>query len=269
MSDRRTPIGRRTVLKSGLMTLGGLYAASALPRFALAQSGDDGDRYETETGGEIVVRPVQHASLVIETPTEVIYVDPVGGAAVYEGLAPPNLVMITHEHGDHYDPETLAAIVAEETRLITNPAVFGMLPGELRERAVALGNGDESDTETLRINAVPAYNLTADRLQFHPEGRDNGYVLTIGGKRVYVAGDTEAVPEMRQLADIDVAFVPMNLPYTMGVEQAADGVLEFAPAVVYPYHYRGKDEMSDTGEFARLVNEGSGDVEVALRDWYG
>ena len=260
---------RRTALKSGLITFGGLCVASSIPRALLAQAGGEGDRYATDTGGEIVVHPVQHASLVLETPGAVVYVDPVGGAELYEGLPPPNLIMITHEHGDHYDPETLAALMVDDLSMYTNPAVFEMLPGELRERAIALGNGDESDTETLRIDVVPAYNITADRLDFHPEGRDNGYILTAGGKRIYIAGDTEATPEMRQLADIDIAFVPMNLPYTMDVEQAADGVSEFAPGVVYPYHYRGKDEMSDTGEFARLVKEQTNDTEVIEHDWYG
>ena len=261
---------RRTVLKSGLMAFGGLASAGfVLPRGLLAQADVPGQSYETQGGGELVVHPVSHASLVMETPGAIVYVDPVGGADAYADLPAPNMVLITHEHGDHYDPDTLAAIIGEETRLITNPAVFGMLPGELRERATALGNGDEADTETLRLNAVPAYNLTEGRLEFHPEGRDNGYIMTTDGTRIYIAGDTEATPEMRQLSDIDIAFVPMNLPYTMGVEQASEGVLAFAPRIVYPYHYRGEEGMSDIGEFARLVGEGSDDIEVVEHDWYG
>ena len=265
---------RRTVLKSGLTTLGGLCLATAVPRALLAQQDADGgpgddDTWEIDTGGSVVVHPVEHASLVLETPGGVLYVDPVGGAERYADLPPPGVVFVTHEHGDHYDAETLGALLGEGVTLFTNPAVYGMLPEALRERAVALANGDETTTETLRIEAVPAYNITDDRLDFHPQGRDNGYVVTIGdAMRVYLAGDTEATEEMRRMPDIDVAFVPMNLPYTMDVEQAASGVLEFRPRVVYPYHYRGQEGVSDVEAFARLVNEENDDIVVALRDWY-
>lgn len=264
---------RRTVLKSGLTTLGGMCAATALPRTLLAQQDvtdieADDDTWESAMGTSVVIHPVGHASLVFETPAEVVYVDPVGGAALYADLPPPNLILVTHEHGDHYDPETLAAIFSNGTRLITNEAVYAMLPEPLRDKARMLGNGDEADTETLRINAVPAYNLTADRKQYHPEGRDNGYVVTADDMRIYIAGDTEATPEMRELTDIDIAFVPMNLPYTMDIEQAASGVLDFGPRIVYPYHYRGEDGLSDIQGFADIIAEETDAIEVVLRDWY-
>jgi len=115
---------------------------------------------------------------------------------------------------------------------------------------------------------LPMYNLTADRQQFHPKGRGNGYVLTLGAKRIYISGDTEDIPEMRQLENIDVAFVCMNLPYTMDVEAAADAVLDFKPKIVYPYHYRGKGGMSDLEEFRSIVGAGDGDIEVRLLKWY-
>ena len=170
-------------------------------------------------------------------PGMVIYNDPVGGAAMYEGLPPPGLILVTHEHADHFDPPTLAGLVGENTRLLTNPSVHDKLPADLKARATAIANGESTTANAVTIEAIPAYNITADRMQYHPVGRDNGYVLTIGGKRVYIAGDTEDVPEMRALEAIDVAFVPMNLPYTMSVEQAAPAVAAFAPAFVYPYHY--------------------------------
>jgi L-ascorbate metabolism protein UlaG (beta-lactamase superfamily) len=253
---------RRYTLQLGAGTLAGAALTMVLPMRARAQA-TGGDSYPVE-GGEIVIRPVEHASLVMTTPGMVIYADPVGGAGAYQGLPPPDLILITHEHGDHFDAETLAAIAGENTRLLTNPAVHGMLPADLQAKATAIANGESTTANDVGIEAIPAYNTTPDRLQYHPEGRDNGYVLTIGDRRVYIAGDTEDIPEMRALAGIDIAFVPMNLPYTMTVQQAASGVAAFAPAVVYPYHYA----ESDVAEFARLVAESGAPTEVAQRDWY-
>ena len=143
------------------------------------------------------MRPVQHASLVLTVPGMVIYADPVGGAALYEGLPRPNLVLITHEHGDHFDPATLAALVAADTKLVTNPAVHDKLPDDLKARVTPLANGETTTVGEVEIEAIPAYNMTEDRTKYHPKGRDNGYVLTLGGGRVYIAGDTEDTPEMR------------------------------------------------------------------------
>ncbi len=130
-----------------------------------------------------------------------------------------------------------------------------------------LANGESFEEKGLKIEAVPAYNLTEDRRDFHPKGRDNGYVVNIGGKRIYIAGDTEDIPEMRELTNIDAAFVCMNLPYTMTVESAADSVLEFAPKIVYPYHYRGQGGMSDLEAFKKAVAVNP-EIEVRLLDWY-
>lgn len=255
-------ISRRTAIKAGLSTLGGIYGAGALSRIALAQAA--GDSFQTVTG-TMSVHPVSHASFVLNTPGTVIYNDPVGGAAKYADLPPADLILITHEHGDHYDEDTLTALMGENTQLLTNPAVLEKLSGGLKERAVAIGNGDSTEIRSIGIEAVPAYNLAEDRLKYHPKGRDNGYVLTIDGSRVYVGGDTEAVPEMRALSNIQLAFVPMNLPYTMGVEQAAAGVADFKPDVVYPYHYKG----SDIKKFEKLVNEANSDIKVMKGAWYG
>jgi L-ascorbate metabolism protein UlaG (beta-lactamase superfamily) len=227
--------------------------------YAAHAAAHSGDMVPTATG-EIAVHPVSHASFVMEVPGAVIYTDPVGGAAMYEGFPAPGLILVTHEHGDHYNAETLAALMADNTQIVTNPAVFDMLPEDLKARATALKNGDTFLAGAIEIVAIPAYNTTEDRKQYHPEGRDNGYVLTIDGARVYIAGDTEDIPEMRALTDIDIAFVPMNLPYTMDVTQAASAVNEFRPAYVYPYHYKG----SDMAAFAAAVDG----PEVRDGAWY-
>ncbi len=250
-------ITRRTGLSLAVAALG----VTALPRFASAQQGASEFSYPVE-GGNVVFHPVDHASMVVETPGGVIYVDPVGGAEQYADLPQPSLILITHEHGDHYDLPTLDAL--PDVRLITNPAVHEMLPDALKERASTMANGDMAEALGMQIEAVPAHNTTEDRMQYHPEGRDNGYVLTIGGKRFYIAGDTEPTPEMQALTDIAVAFLPMNLPYTMTVQQAADAVAAFKPAVVFPYHHRG----SDIQEFAQLVLDGGSGSEVVIANWY-
>jgi L-ascorbate metabolism protein UlaG (beta-lactamase superfamily) len=249
---------RRNALWLGLAGLG---TTTIMPFAARARNG--GDRYATDSG-EITVYPISHASFVMSVPGLVIYNDPVGGAAAYEGHPAPDLILITHEHGDHYEPETLAALVAEETRLITNPAVFDMLPQDLKAKASTLANGESTGVGELQIAAIPAYNTTPERLQYHPQGRDNGYVLSTDGRRVYIAGDTEDIPEMRALSDIDIAFVPMNLPYTMDVDQASSAVAEFAPTHVYPYHYKG----SDIDAFASKLAKAESETEVVRGPWY-
>lgn len=253
---------RRETLKLGLAGLAGLGTVTIMPFAARAQN-SEGDSYDTDSG-KITVHPISHASFVMTVPGMVIYNDPVGGAAAYEGHPAPDLILITHEHGDHYDAETLAALAGDQTRLITNPAVFDMLPEELKAKATAIGNGESTSVGDLKIEAIPAHNITEDRLQYHPPGRDNGYVLTVDGRRIYIAGDTEDIPEMRALRDIHIAFVPMNLPYTMDVDQASSAVAEFAPAYVYLYHYRG----SDPEVFARKVAEAEVDTEVVMGPWY-
>ncbi|KKK88916.1 hypothetical protein LCGC14_2738360, partial [marine sediment metagenome] len=224
---------RRTFLGTSLAAAG---AITVLP-FAARAAAHMADTFKTDTG-EIVVHPVDHASVVLETPAGTIYADPVGDAAAYADFPPADLILITHEHGDHYNAETIAALMGDETRLVTNPAVHDMLPEELQARATRLANGEEAQVDQIEITAIPAYNTTEERKNFHPEGRDNGYVLTIDGIRVYISGDTEGTPEMRALDNIELAFVSMNLPFTMDAEHAAVAVAEFAPTYVYPYHYR-------------------------------
>lgn len=230
-----------------------------LPVAALAQASDF--RHAVE-GGEVVIHPVDHASMLLETPAGVILVDPVGGAEAYADLPAPDLILITHEHGDHYDQPTLDAL--PPVPIIANPAVAEMLPAPMAERTTVMENGDSGEILGQPIEAIPAYNTTEDRLQNHPQGRDNGYILTLGGQRFLIAGDTEDTPELRALTDIHVAFLPMNLPYTMSVEQAAEAVTAFAPDIVYPYHHRG----SDLETFTRLVDEGGSGAQVVIAPWY-
>lgn len=236
-----------------------------LPFRAIA-AGHEADIFETPAG-PITVHPVDHASIVFETPLGTIAVDPVGDMAAYDGLPKPDLILVTHEHGDHYNAGILANLAGDGTKLITNPAVYEMLPDDLKAKAEPMGNGDSAAWNGLTIDAIPAHNLTEGRMNFHPAGRDNGYVMSFDGFRVYVSGDTEDVPEMRALENIDLAFVCMNLPFTMDLEAAASAVSEFAPTYVYPYHYRGRDGgTQDPMDFAALVADGT---EVKFAPWYG
>ncbi|WP_073332966.1 MBL fold metallo-hydrolase [Wenxinia saemankumensis] len=237
---------------------------TVLPFRAGAEAHMGANTFETD-GGQVVVHPVHHASIVLETPAGVIYVDPVGGAGMYADMPAADLILITHEHGDHYDADTLEGLQGEAP-LVVNPAVMDMLPEALAARATAIGNGESTDALGTTIEAIPAYNITEGRTDFHPEGRDNGYVMTIDGFTIYVSGDTEATEEMMALSGIDLAFVSMNLPYTMTAEQAAEGVNAFAPSYVYPYHYRGQDGgTQDPEAFAAMLQDG---IESKMGDWY-
>lgn len=221
------------------------------------------DKVATDRG-DAVIQPINHATLAIEWNDKSILVDPVGGAERFAKYKKPDVILVTDIHGDHFDPKTLAAIAVGSTKIVAPAAVIEKMDADLKVKATALANGEKKEFSGASVEAVPMYNLTADRLKFHSKGRGNGYVVTLGGKRLYFSGDTEDIPEMRALKNIDVAFVCFNLPYTMTEEQAASAVREFKPQVVYPYHYRG----SDTEKFKKLVSETPG-IEVRLRDWYG
>ena len=257
------PTTRRIFLATGAA----LGATVVLPFRAMAEA-HASNTFPVE-GGEIVVHPVNHASVVLETPIGTIYVDPVGDASQYADFPQPDMIFITHEHGDHYNAETLQEVVKASTQLVTNIAVYDMLPSDLQMKAQKVPNGDSVDVSGLMVSAVPAYNITEGRLDFHPKGRDNGYVFEIGGKRIYVSGDTEGTDEMRALENIHLAFVSMNLPFTMDAEQAADAVAEFAPAYVYPYHYRGRDGgTQDPQAFKQMMSDKGSQTEVRIGDWY-
>ena len=239
---------------------GALVLASVLP--GLADSVRTPDSVPTDAG-PLQIYPINHATVVLQWNSKTIYVDPVGGAKPFQGLSKPNLILVTDIHGDHLSKETLTEVAGSDTKIVGPAAVVEQLPSDLRDRAVVVTNGQTTAVMAIQIEAVPAYNLTPDRLKFHTKGRGNGYVITLGGKRIYLSGDTEDVPEMLALKNIDVAFLCMNLPYTMTVEQAARAVRAFKPKIVYPYHYRG----SDLNKFKELVGNDP-KIEVRLRDWY-
>ena len=176
---------------------------------------------------------------------------------------------MTDIHGDHFDAATLKAIRQAGTLLVVPQAVADKLPDADKAGVVVLANGDKKIISGIEIAAIPMYNLPADAANpMHPKGRGNGYVLTIGAKKIYLSGDTQGIPEMRALTGIDIAFVCMNLPYTMDVNEAADAVLAFKPHIVYPYHYRGQGGLSDVAAFKSKVEAGNKGIEVRLRNWY-
>ena len=259
---------RSLLLLSGALPLAACGDGDGNPTGGLASTADaellDGD---PDAAPALAIRPVSHASFVLTHGETVVYNDPVGGAAAYAGFPAADLVLVSDVHGDHLDSATLAAVVGDDAELVVPQAVADRLPPTLAARARVLANGATATVAGVGVEAVPMYNLREEARQFHPKGRGNGYVLTLGEERVYVAGDTEDIPEMRALADIDVAFVPMNLPYTMPATAAADAVLAFAPARAVPYHFRGTEGLADTAAFRRLVEAG-GATEVVAMDWY-
>ena len=225
-----------------------------------------GDKIQT-SDGDLVIHPIVHGTLAMQWNDLVIYNDPYGGAEKFAGIPEADLVLITDIHGDHFNLETLEAISISKATIIVPQAVADMMPVKFSGQLKVIGNGDKVEVNGVSIEALPMYNLPETEDSRHPKGRGNGYVLTMGGKRVYISGDTEDIAEMRALENIDVAFVCMNLPYTMDVDQAASAVLEFKPVIVYPFHYRGKGGLSDVDKFKELVSADP-DIEVRLRKWY-
>ncbi len=221
-----------------------------------------------EAPGPITVHPVYHASLVLQGQGITLHVDPHGGAPRYGDLPAPDLVLITDIHGDHLDTTTLLQLDLATAQILAPRAVIEILPKALQARAILVQNGDLLEVKGVQVEGIPMYNRPGEGETRHPKGRGNGYVITMAGQRIYVSGDTEDIPEMRALRAIDLAFVCMNLPYTMSVEQAAAGVLAFKPRTVYPYHYRGQDGLSDVARFAELVGQGDPGIEVRAVDWY-
>ena len=230
---------------------------------------DHDDRFPASSQGFEVI-PVSHATMVLHWDGAIIYVDPVGGADVFAGHPSPDLILITDVHGDHLNIETLQAVSTDKTKMMVPQAVADKLPGEFDAQIDVLNNGDAKERFGFTVEAIPMYNLREEALKFHEKGRGNGYLIEKDGKRVYISGDTEDIPEMRALKDIDVAFVCMNLPYTMTEIKAAEAVVEFQPKVVYPYHYRGADGFSDVNKFKGYIKKSSvgTKIEVKLLDWY-
>ncbi len=228
---------------------------------------DSIQKSETEEK-EIVIHPIEHASMVLNWDGTLIYVDPVGNGEAYLKYGQPDLILVTDIHGDHFDITTLISAVTEKTHIIAPKAVFDKLPEDLQKKTEILNNGDKATDFEISVEAIPMYNLRKEALQYHPKGRGNGYILEKNNKRLYLSGDTEDIPEMRNLKNIDIAFVCMNLPYTMTVEKAAEAVLAFKPITVYPYHYRGTDGLSDVEKFKSLVESKDTNINVIQLDWY-
>lgn len=213
--------------------------------------------------GDLVITPIHHASLVLSHKGVTIYVDPVGGAQRYAGLHKPTLILLTHEHGDHFDIPTLTALADSHTPIIGAQVAIDKIEGDLAHRTTTIAQGQTITFEHIPIEAIPAHNLHPDRLNFHPKGVGNGYILTLADKRIYISGDTEDTPDMLALKNIDIAFLPMDGHYTMTGPQAASAAKTFQPKVVYPFHY---GQGGQTEIFAREL-EGTG-IEVRQRNWY-
>ena len=211
-------------------------------------------------GGDIEITPITHGSVQVEFGGLAIYLDP-WTRGDYSQAPMADLILVTDIHGDHLVTEAIGKLSQDKTALIVPAAAAGQVEGE-----TVMANGEKVEIAGVLIEAVPMYNLKRGPEEgqlYHDKGRGNGYILTLGGKRVYFAGDTACTPEMKALKDIDVAFVPMNLPYTMPPAEAAACVRAFAPKIVYPYHYRG----SDLDEFTSAL-EDKPEIEVRIREWY-
>jgi len=227
------------------------------------------DKKQTENSDdEIKIISIEHATAILEWNNITIYIDPVGGASTFEGQKQPDLILITDIHRDHFSLETLEALDTSKAKIMVPQVVADRIPSAFTPRLDVLNNGESKERFGINVDAIPMYNLREEALNFHEKGRGNGYVLNIGGKRLYFSGDTEDIPEMRALKNIDKAFICMNLPYTMTPESAADAVLEFKPKQIYPYHYKGKPDVSDVTKFKALVNKGNPEIEVVQLDWY-
>ena len=215
----------------------------------------------TTTVGDLTVTPIHHATLLLRVGGKAIYVDPVSEDASYEGLPKADFVFVTDVHGDHMDPKGLAKVQKEGTVIVAPPAVNEKMPA-----GVVMKNGDTHDFTLFEAEAVPMYNLVrgpAPGKRFHDKGRGNGYIFTFGKTRLYVSGDTECTPEMKALKNIDIAFVCMNLPYTMPPAEAAACVNAFKPKVLFPFHDKG----SNLDELSTAVKPES-KVEIRKRAWY-
>lgn len=215
------------------------------------------DLFETSTG-PLEITVVGHSSLMLKFQGKIIHIDPFSRVGDYSRMPKADLILITHEHGDHLDVDAIGKIKKEDTQILLTQACF--------DRAgfgTVMKNGDKQTVLGIRIEAVPAYNIEHKRdsgQPFHPKGQGNGYVLTFGDKRIYVAGDTENTPEMKALQNIDAAFLPMNVPYTMTPEMAADAAKAFRPRILYPYHYGD----TDTNRLIQLLKEKK-EIEVRVR----
>jgi L-ascorbate metabolism protein UlaG (beta-lactamase superfamily) len=245
-------------MQRAILFLSILLLSTLFPSPSACQEGGTQDVIPTSTG-DLTITFVGHGTLLFEHGGRVIHVDPVGREGDYSALPDADLILVTHEHGDHLDADAIAEIRKDGTAIVVSGSCDGRLEG-----ATVLRNGEETTTVGYRVEAVPAYNILHMRDQgqpYHPKGSGNGYVITFGDVRVYVAGDSENTPEMAALAGIDIAFLPMNLPYTMTPEMVADAAKAFRPRILYPYHFGN----TDTNELIRLM-AGEDGIEVRVRE---
>lgn len=219
--------------------------------------------YETDiiktSAGDLTITFIGHGTLMFTFGTKIIHVDPFTKVADYATFPKADVILITHEHFDHLDLKALALVRTKKTKMILNEACSKQV-----KNGIIMKNGDVQTVNGLKIEAIPAYNLVHKRdngQPFHPKGVGNGYIITFGDKRVYVAGDTENIPEMKSLREIDCAFLPMNLPYTMTPEMVADAAKAFRPKILYPYHFGD----TDTSKLLKLLQDQK-EIEVRIRN---
>ncbi len=232
-------------------------AALALPLGAAAGEAFAMDTIRTARG-DLQITFIGHGTLMFAWDGKVVHVDPWGRLADYSRLPRADLILVTHEHTDHLDPAAVKALRKDGTQVVANAASRSRLPG-----CTVMKNGDVATVQGIRVEAVPAYNTQhrrEDGQPFHPKGLGNGYILDFGGTRVYVAGDTENTPEVKAIRDIEVAFLPMNLPYTMTPEMVADAARAIKPRILYPYHFG----ETDTGRLQALLKDSG--IEVRVRN---
>jgi len=241
-----------------VVLIGGVVASAAGDGAGATQEETfEQDVIKTE-GGELKITCIGHGTLMFEYQGKVMHIDPVSREADYTKLPKADLVLITHEHGDHLDAKALGLVRQEQTKIVLTKTCAEKVSG-----GIVMKNGDVKTVEGFKIEAVPAYNIVHKRSSgqpFHPKGQGNGYIITFGKTRVYVAGDTENTPEMKKLKKIDVAFLPMNLPYTMTPEMVADAALALKPKILYPYHYG----RTDPKELVKLLKDVT-EIEVRIR----
>jgi len=232
----------------------------------VAQGDTDKSDRILENGPSIT--PISHASIILTWNGKTIYVDPVGDVSLYTDMMAPDLVLLTDIHSDHFNVETLEGVIAGNSVLVAPQVVYKELPEQLAAQAIVMLNDETVERLGFELTAVPMYNVPESADAYHVKGQGNGYVVEFGGTRIYIAGDTGNTPEMRALTGIDTAFVPMNQPFTMTVEEAAEAVLAFAPKTVIPYHYRNRDGFSDVARFKQIVESRNAQINVLLLNWY-
>lgn len=242
---------RKSLLLATFILLGFIF-------YTAAQQAFEEDTFQT-LRGDLKITFVGHGSLMFEFNKKIIHVDPVSQASDYKKAPKADLILITHEHGDHFDTDVIQMLRTEKTDLILTEICSGRVEG-----GTVMKNGNTKFIQSIKIEAIPAYNIQHMQRQgmpYHPKGNGNGYIITFGGKRVYIAGDTENTPEMKALKDIEIAFLPMNIPYTMTPEMLADAARSIMPRILYPYH-TGNTDTSQIVELLKDVKE----IEIRIRE---